>query len=288
MPNLYKHTVFCILTFSFVTSLAWVQAQTPISANFEDSFQVGKDIFLIKAKKSFVTLASGPGEKIEFSVYHNKKFMHPTDPNGGVLIGCRQPFATPKDENPIQKLQVSGSIKGWWIHTKETCGNRSRQFYQAIIPQHMESTYSSRVFDSNFMGIFARNGIGGNSIEVWTFNYGEDCGAATLSYPKMEVLEGQSSLPENQSQWPRHLDFTGGEKKADSVYPLNFANMVLAGITNKNIPLLKAALLKFDATSFKSNEGCHPLFGIKNKKDLESLIVAYETLDKLGLLASKP
>ena len=41
------------------------------------------------------------------------------------------------------------------------------------------------------MGVFARKGLDGEGIEVWTFKYIGDCGACTFSYPKYEVLEGR-------------------------------------------------------------------------------------------------
>ena len=259
-----------------------VQGEALPPAQFEEVFTAGNDSFRIKAKKSFVTLATGYGEKIEYSVYRNGKFIHPEEPSGGTLIGCRQPFTTPNDTNPIQKLAASGISRGWWIVTGEKCGNRSMRLYVAILPPlQNEATYKTETYKSN-IGIFTRKIPNGEGIEVWTSKYFDDCGAWTLSYPKFDILEGHGKLPGDPAEWPKYSNFPQQDSKNTSnIYPTDFIGRFLTGIANKDINLLKAALGAFNQpTSSSLSEECKPKFLSKTKQDLQKIIDAYQVLDQ--------
>jgi hypothetical protein len=272
---------FAVISFSHSAS-----AQTLPPARFEDSFQIGRDRFLIKVKKSFITLAFGQfGEKIEFSVFKNGKFIHPTDRDGGTLIGCRQPFTQPKDRNPIQKLDLSGgTVQGWWLSTGESCGNRSMQRFLAIRPTP-DGTYKSMTTISS-SGIFARQVTKGKGIEVWTVRHQTDCGAWTRSYPKYQVLDGHPKLPEDRAQWPKYSDF--GIKNTETIYPVDYVDLFVSGVANRDVHLLKAALTEFKKNGIPkpddNGRDCYPEFLPKTEKDIQKIIDAYTVLDQVGLL----
>jgi hypothetical protein len=260
-------------------------------ADFEASFNVGKDQFLIKARKTFVELAYQHGEKIEFSVYRNGKFIHPEDANGGTIIGCRQAYTTPKERDPIEPLLISGERRGWWIVTGGSCGTRSTKLHAAVLPpmRAEQSTYEMYVVRSAG-GAFARKAVDGNGIEVWSFKYFADCGAFTLSYPKMDVIDGHARLPTDPARWPKSSDFGQADSKdTNTIYPNDYTTRFLAGIANKDVALLNASRTAFklgQRTPWQIPKECRPEFLPDDERELEKIIAAFATLDHAGVLVA--
>jgi hypothetical protein len=272
--------------------LAGAAGATPPPAQFEDSFRVGDDTFVLKAKRRFVELAYTDGEKIELSVFRNGKLIQAEDASGGTIIACRQSFTTPNDRNPIERLIVSGERKGWWI-SAGGCGARSMKTHAAILPplKAEQSTYQIRVIKSDWRGVFARKTVDGDDIEFWSFKYYEDCGAWTISYPTLDVLAGRSRLPQNPGRWPKVSDFPQADANDNaSIYPADYVTRFIAAIANKDTALLKTTLSAFDKGSAPVSpfpKECRPKILPGAKKDLQRIITAFETLDRAGILASE-
>lgn len=258
----------------------FVWASAPL--RFEDSFQMGTTTFTIKGVVTSVTLSNGEGEKIEFSLYRNGHFLHPRQLNGGRLVGCLQPQTG--ISNPLRRIDIGGVTRGWWLKAHDSCGVRSTNQHLAVLPPAPSyiDTYETKEFHTNFKGIVARAAVQGQGIEVWTYQYLGDCGAKTHFYPKFDVLEGVAKMPENPDQWPKSTDFEQNGNST-SIYPTDYLGRFITGISNKNAPLLKAALLAFDS-AVQGDRDCGTQVLPKNKADLQKIIDAYETLDQAGLL----
>jgi hypothetical protein len=282
------------------------------SATFDHRYTIGQDTFLIRAKRTFVTIsyAAGEGEKVEYSVYRNGKFVHPCDPNeGGTLVGCRTDRSSPKSRSPIRPFSVNASPAGWLVESGKSCGSRSTDQYHVIWMNSRSLSspfgcYQTTAVDSNAIGVLVRapsedtkTEKGPKSIEIWHHEYGPDCGAGTLSYPKRTVLSSDFSvrrtLPKDPKDWPKNSDFPPyqfdqqSESRNASIYPASYAESFIVGWLHRDVPLLNRSLSLFPGPQPKepSETFCNPIpeFVPRSAKSLKQVVSAVEVLNQAGL-----
>lgn len=265
--NIYYSGSFILVAMCFIT-LAFAQDKGLAPAHFEDSITLDGKTCSLKLKKSFVTLLNNFGEKLEFSVYCDGKFLHPSINEGGILIGCHFPYTTPKSKNPIEKLVLSGKQRGWLINTLEGCGNISYNTTAVVLPNPNENNYFMKKYASDYFKPLPRSHGNSNSIEVWyakTVSCDHKASSTSISFALLDVINGDAKLPNNFQEWPEALrpDYSGA---------------FLAGMANKNSAVLESAKKLLNEPLEEGT--CLPEGVPRSQKQLDEIIQAMKTFEK--------
>jgi len=134
------------IVFTLFTSPILSQIK-PITA--ESTFKNIDNSFKIKYKVRDARNVNWDGQIIAYSVYVNKKFVHPYDWDGGRLTGCRNPYTDLKDTYTISVLGKNNNSAGWIISTRDWCGRGGGWKNVIIFPLVDGSSYKEYEFISS-------------------------------------------------------------------------------------------------------------------------------------------
>lgn len=239
-------------------------------AYFEDSLNIGGKTCSIKLKKSFATLAwKKSGEKLEFSVYCNGKFMHSSDIHGGTVIGHQDsytPYTRLKDINPIEKLILNGRPRGWIL---KTLIDYSFPCKSSTLILPTDFNYKMKTYISDLQPVI-RQHLKTDNIEVWysTTRYHVPIALFDIIIMNLNDLGTPSKLPDNFNEWP------------DAFKP-NYEQAFVAGMMNKNTKVLETARNLLNESNYQKETTS---YGVPHtKKKLDEVINAMKTLEKANV-----
>lgn len=268
----------------FVMVLSPLAGADKLEANFQDSYVVDGITYTLKLKKTFVQLGYDYGQKLNFSVFVNGKFIFADIDEGGTALGCRQPLTAPKDVNPIERLVLNGKPAGWQLNVHETCGTQSLTKGVLILPPSETQIwnpskkqnhffrdpdhYLMKTFISNYKGVYVRPSADNDGIEVWYSKY-FSCGDYSKNFPVplMQVIGKNHKIPADVEKWPKEWSHPG------------FQIVFLAAMADKNLALLQTSKKLLDEKNV-SKDSCIAEGVPRTQQKLDEIIQSIKVLDE--------
>jgi|GEM_PF-6800817 len=257
-----------VMLILLVPSIAMTQVK-PIK--IESEFKLEKNEYKIKARVNDAANYIGNGQIIYYSIYKNKKFVHPRDWDGGNITGCRYPFSTLEDNFEIKELKFNDSSIGWIISTGGNCGNTHSLKCVLILPPINDTNtgyIEHEIFAKRMPIIKSENG----KIEVWYIyqDWGWGGTASSIFVPQKIVIDPVSQTIEKGNVFDGILEL---KTEKWGFYKIHFLSLFVAGLNDLNMELMEYSLSNL--YNPKEVEWYSSFFGkelLVSKKDLKKVI----------------
>jgi hypothetical protein len=237
------------------------------AATFRSEFEREGVRFTIEGRVRQVTLASGPGELVCYSVRMDGRFVHPERADGGRLIGCRY------GERDVRATLFPDARQplGWMLSTGSICGNtHSRRVALVTVPRQerggFAGTYVETTFDCKRTPLFRPAASG---LEVWAEeqDWGRGGTSSSIVVPFAWLVPQvghprRLPLPEDWTLWHPDLDKP------------HFLSVYVAGRNEGQAGLMRAAVRSL---YLPESEPWYAAFGLPT--DPERLLKAAQVVE---------
>jgi hypothetical protein len=226
-----SHAIGALLALSVGAPSSVAGDDAGLTQEIESTIQRDGSTHRIRVRVREATLQCGwRGEVGRYSVWRDGRFLHPADPQGGHLVGCRytalgftvRPF--PNESGPV----------GWLLSTMAGCGVRSHHRHRLVLSPRRGfcDEYEEITFDSApELVVRERDG----AIEVWGSEERADRGAVSLFLPFVarigdDLRARRVPLDPNPSTW--------AEPYSNLSWPIVYA----VGLDQRDGAMMRAAV----------------------------------------------
>jgi hypothetical protein len=211
-----------------------------------NAFERGGCRYEIRAVAVDASLGFSSGQRIAYTVRRDGKFVHPNDPDGGRLVGCRYAIHDPLDLY-LAPFPDAEQPVGWVMSTGARCGNGFEQRVRLVIPPNPENSTSDGYVEATFVakfGVRFRRTEAG--IEVWSSRqvWGNGGTSSSVVVPECRLVDGQGDV----RSAPLDPDWRTWGLPEDE--PVCFPTVYLAGLFEGNVALMRRALSSLHVPEF--------------------------------------
>lgn len=143
------------------------------NAQLINTFKNNGNEYKIVAKSSQTNTIQGYGLNIAFSIYKNKKFVHPADKSGGRYVGCRYPFNGAGSTFSIEQITGFGNQTVGWVlrGMYDVCGTSYSSQKDIFIFPIDDTYYSFSIDYQGWIGNTIIKDTSSDTISIWYNKY---------------------------------------------------------------------------------------------------------------------